>query len=64
MQHLLFTFQCFLPVSRNALVVFLAFLVEGSLYLSVNGRVFLHELIDLVDSDLVLDVLQHHLVVA
>ena len=39
-------------------------MVEGSLDLGVNGRVLLHELVDLVHPYLVLDVLQHHLVVA
>ena len=64
LQHLLLTLQCFLAVSRDALVVLLALLVEGSLDLGVNGRVLLHELVDLVHPYLVLDVLQHHLVVA
>lgn len=64
LQHLLLTLQCLLAVSRDALVVLLALLVEGSLDLGVNGRVLLHELVDLVHPYLVLDVLQHHLVVA
>lgn len=62
--HLLFLVKDLLFIAGDGAIILLSFLVEGALNFGVDGCVFVEEVGDGFKVDLILDVFQHHLVVA